>query len=147
MSFRVVMGLRPTHRDESQKRRRPRVSGDRHRVDSRFRGNDVTFERAQRGISLGFAISDAPEQREIPRSDRNDTPFSWFLGAGQPTGMGDCVVSSALFKPQIRRRDPVPGFIYPLFQVRLASFWLHFGEKQHLFRKKSLILCPFLHPS
>jgi hypothetical protein len=34
------MGLRFTHRDESHKRCRPRVSGDPRPVDSRFRGND-----------------------------------------------------------------------------------------------------------
>ena len=44
--YRVAMGLRPTHRNESHKRRRPRASGDPRPVDSRFRGNDVTFERA-----------------------------------------------------------------------------------------------------
>jgi hypothetical protein len=42
------MGLRPTHRDESHNRCRPRVSGDPCQVDSRFRGNDVTFD----GVSL-----------------------------------------------------------------------------------------------
>ena len=40
------MGLRSTHRDESHKRRRPREGGDPGQVDSRFRGNDVTFDRA-----------------------------------------------------------------------------------------------------
>jgi len=43
------MGLRPTQGEENQERRRPRESGDPCRVDSRFRGNDVTrvtFERA-----------------------------------------------------------------------------------------------------
>jgi len=40
------MSLRPSHGDESPIRRRPRVSGDPCRMDSRFRGNDRTFERA-----------------------------------------------------------------------------------------------------
>jgi hypothetical protein len=46
------MGLRPTHRDESHKRCRPRVSGDPRPLDSCFRGNDVTFDGAPRGIRL-----------------------------------------------------------------------------------------------
>jgi hypothetical protein len=48
------MGLRPTHRDESHKRCRPRVSGDPRPVDSRFRGNDVTFDGAERETLLCF---------------------------------------------------------------------------------------------
>ena len=48
------MRLRPTHRDENRRRRRPRESGDPYRVDSRspafaedkFRGSDVTFDGA-----------------------------------------------------------------------------------------------------
>jgi hypothetical protein len=47
LSFRVVMGRRPTHPLESFKRRRPRESGDPRPVDSRFRGNDVTFDGAK----------------------------------------------------------------------------------------------------
>jgi len=58
------MGLRPTHGDESQKRRRPRVSGDPRRVDSRFRGIDVTFERVKRGISL--CVGEASEVARHP---------------------------------------------------------------------------------
>ena len=52
LSFRVVMGLRPTHRDESHRLRHPRASGGPRpdELDSRFRGNDVTFQRAERGI-------------------------------------------------------------------------------------------------
>jgi hypothetical protein len=57
VSFRVSMGLRPTHRDETHPRCRPRESGDPRPVDSRspafaedkFRGNDVTFEGANYG--------------------------------------------------------------------------------------------------
>jgi hypothetical protein len=52
VSFRVFMGLRPTHSLESFKRRRPRESGDPHPMDSRFRGNDVTFDGAERGTLL-----------------------------------------------------------------------------------------------
>jgi len=44
--FRVGMGLRSTHSDESHECRRPRESGDSGRLDSRFRGNDVTLDRA-----------------------------------------------------------------------------------------------------
>ena len=44
------MGLRSTHRDESHKRCRPRVSGDPRPVDSRFRGNDVTFDEVIMGL-------------------------------------------------------------------------------------------------
>jgi hypothetical protein len=46
VSFRVFMGLWPTHSLESFKRR-PRESGDPLPVDSRFRGNDVTFDGAK----------------------------------------------------------------------------------------------------
>jgi len=42
------MGLRPTHRNETHLRRHPRESGG-PPVDSRLRGNDVTFERAAGG--------------------------------------------------------------------------------------------------
>ena len=48
------MGRRPTLGDESHIPRRPRGSGDPWRVDSRFRGNDLTFERGQGEISLCF---------------------------------------------------------------------------------------------
>jgi hypothetical protein len=45
------MGLRPTQRDENQARRHPRESGGPWSVsnpmDSRFRGNDLIFERAE----------------------------------------------------------------------------------------------------
>jgi len=44
------MGSRPTQRDENQARRHPRESGGpwlvSNPMDSRFRGNDVIFERA-----------------------------------------------------------------------------------------------------
>jgi len=40
------MSRRPIHGDERHRRRRPRVSEDPGRVDSCFRGKDVTFERA-----------------------------------------------------------------------------------------------------
>jgi hypothetical protein len=47
------MGLRSTHRDESHKRCRPRVSGDPRSADSRFRGNDVTStERSEESRSV-----------------------------------------------------------------------------------------------
>ena len=45
------MGLRPTQRDENQARRHPRESGGpwlvSNPMDSRFRGNDLIFERAE----------------------------------------------------------------------------------------------------
>ena len=49
LSLRVPMGLWPTQRNENHLRRRPRESGDPAPVDSRFRGNDVIFERATMG--------------------------------------------------------------------------------------------------
>jgi hypothetical protein len=52
------MGLWPTHRDESHKRCRPRVSGDPRPVDSRFRGNDVV------GVIFGRAKHERPCQYE-----------------------------------------------------------------------------------
>jgi hypothetical protein len=54
------MGLQPAHSLESFKRRRPRESGDPRPMDSRFRGNDVTFERSEaRNLAL--------KTKEIPR--------------------------------------------------------------------------------
>ena len=49
MSFRVVMGQRPTHRNESQDVT-PAKAGVhvRDELDSRFRGNDVTFNGVRR---------------------------------------------------------------------------------------------------
>ena len=48
------MGLRPTQRNENQPFVTPARAGVHvtSQLDSRFHGNDVTFERAQRGISL-----------------------------------------------------------------------------------------------
>jgi len=50
------MGFRRTQRNESRLCRHPRESGgpslDWNTMDSRFRGNDVILERAQRGILL-----------------------------------------------------------------------------------------------
>ena len=50
------MSLRPTQRNENHNRRRPRENGGpslvRETMDSRFRGNDVIFESAKRGILL-----------------------------------------------------------------------------------------------
>jgi hypothetical protein len=61
LSFRVVMGRRPTHRNESQEVT-PAKAGVhfREELDSRspafavdkLRGNDVTFDGGERGISL-----------------------------------------------------------------------------------------------
>jgi hypothetical protein len=53
LSFRAYMGQRPTHRNESQDVT-PAKAGVhvREELDSRFRGNDVTFDGAERGISL-----------------------------------------------------------------------------------------------
>jgi hypothetical protein len=47
------MGERPTHRSESQDVT-PAKAGVHvwEKMDSRFRGNDLTFEGAERGISL-----------------------------------------------------------------------------------------------
>jgi hypothetical protein len=51
----MVMGLRPTPRNENYIRRRPRESGGplvvRNTMDSRFRANDVVFERPKRCVS------------------------------------------------------------------------------------------------
>ena len=47
LPFRVYMGLRATHRNESQSFVTPRASGgpgQENRLESRIRGNDVTFE-------------------------------------------------------------------------------------------------------
>ncbi len=49
---RVDLGLRLTHGHESHKRRRPRGSGDPCPVDSRLRGNDVTFQGAPEATEL-----------------------------------------------------------------------------------------------
>ena len=61
------MGLRPTQRNENYLRRHLRESGGpllvRKGIDARFRGNDVIFERAQRGSAPWAFLS----QSEIPR--------------------------------------------------------------------------------
>ena len=80
LSFRVVMRLLPTQIPESHKRRRPRASGDPRPVDSRFRGNDMAFARAKRGILLGPCSG---FQSGIPRFARNDE--SWHP-AGEAEG-------------------------------------------------------------
>ena len=67
------MSLQPTHGDESQIRRRPRGSGDPFLVDSRLRGNDVTFERSGILLCAGGPLTE--NQGEIPRSARNDSQF------------------------------------------------------------------------
>jgi hypothetical protein len=53
------MGLRPTRDNEYQ--RRPRASGDPLPVDSRLRGNDVTF-----GGAVGDEGSRSTEKLELP---------------------------------------------------------------------------------
>jgi hypothetical protein len=61
------MGLRPTRRNESQDVT-PAKAGVRVReeLDSRFRGNDVTFDGAQRSISVVFRMGLA--RKELRRS-------------------------------------------------------------------------------
>jgi len=76
------MGQRPTRRNESQ-HVTPAKAGVhvRGELDSRFRGNDVAFEGAQRGISLGATCKE--EQGEIPLArlrGRNDNP-AWVDAA------------------------------------------------------------------
>ena len=71
VSFRVLMGRRPTHRNESQDVT-PAKAGVhvREELDSRFRGNDVTFNGAQREISLWFPLSRlGPERDSSLRSE------------------------------------------------------------------------------
>ena len=70
------MGFGPTHGNESHKPRRPREGADPASVDSRFRGNDLTFERAEGGISLCLGPWAIEKQGEIPRFARNDTVVS-----------------------------------------------------------------------
>jgi hypothetical protein len=88
------MGLRSTRRDERYKRCRPRVSGDPRPVDSRFRGNDVTFDGVKRGISPCLQVEESKVegrkalnsstldfstyQCEIPRFARNDSVHDGF---------------------------------------------------------------------
>ena len=57
VSFRVVMGLRPTHENESHSRRHPRASGGPRQSASWIPAfaamtGRVTFDGAQRGISF-----------------------------------------------------------------------------------------------
>ena len=64
--------------------------------------NALSF-RAKRGISpRPFFGTVCPAQGQIPRCARNDT--SWFLGARQPTGTGDCSENNS---PP--RREEWPG--------------------------------------
>jgi hypothetical protein len=64
------MGQRPTHRNKSQDatpaKMVVRVRGE---LDSRFRGNDVTFDGAQRSISavLGKWLDQKQPQRSFSR--------------------------------------------------------------------------------
>jgi hypothetical protein len=70
------MGLRSTHRDESHKRCRPRVSGDPRPVDSRFRGNDVAgviFRRANRGSPCLQVEESKVEGRKVLNSSTFDS--------------------------------------------------------------------------
>ena len=73
------MGRRPTHRNESQAVT-PAQAGVhvREELDSRFRGNDVTFDGARNFARDG-------KQCKIPRCARNDRISSWFLDARKPT--------------------------------------------------------------
>jgi hypothetical protein len=72
------MGRRPTHRNEGQAVVTPAQAGVhvREELDSRFRGNDVTFDGAQRGISLCPEVDrghsgpgDEPERDSSLRSE------------------------------------------------------------------------------
>jgi hypothetical protein len=68
------MGLRPTQRNESQDVT-PAKAGVhvRKELDSRFRGNDVTFDGAKRGIMLCLRPDRRTmKQGKIPRFARND---------------------------------------------------------------------------
>ena len=72
------MGRRPTHRNESQGVT-PAKAGVHapEELDSRFRGNDATFDGVKRGISLCLSQDRRTEkQGEIPRFARNDRVFS-----------------------------------------------------------------------
>ena len=51
LSFGAVVGVWPTQRPKCYKRRRPRASGDPRPLDSRFRGNDVTFDGEAKKLS------------------------------------------------------------------------------------------------
>jgi len=67
------MGPRPTRRNESHSRRHPRESGGHlGKMDSRFRGNDVTFDGTKRGTSLWSDRIGPDKQDEIPRFARSD---------------------------------------------------------------------------
>jgi len=62
------MGLPATHGNQSQAFVTPAQAGA--HLDSRFRGNDVTFVRAEPGIWVQFVRGNA--QSKIPRFARND---------------------------------------------------------------------------
>ena len=72
--LRVVMGMRPTHRNESHRFRHPRAKlalslpkggGPRpNELDSRFRGNDVTFDGAQRSGAKNLALDSSAEKQQ-----------------------------------------------------------------------------------
>jgi hypothetical protein len=78
------MGLRPTQRNESRDVT-PAKAGVhlRKELDSRFRGNDVTFDGEARNLALILPLQPTPLasfgfqpisiQDEIPRSARNDS--------------------------------------------------------------------------
>jgi hypothetical protein len=67
------MGLRPTQPNESPSSPPRKRGSTPEGVDSRFRGNDLTFERAKRGISPCFyVLRSGLRQSEIPRFHEND---------------------------------------------------------------------------
>ena len=83
-------GLQPIHGNESHRVRHPRESGGprRGKLDSRFRGNDVTFEGAKRRISsVAFCVRYGGSTAKIllPQlQDQNDSDGLAFTRAKRP---------------------------------------------------------------
>jgi hypothetical protein len=80
------MGLRPTYRNESQPFVTPRRGGLGHQkeLDSRFRGNDVTFD----GVSMGPRPARGNENPHPCRPRETGGPSRWIPAFAGMTRMG-----------------------------------------------------------
>ena len=76
------MGLGPTHRAESCQPRRPRAGGDPRGVDSRLRGNELTFD----GVPMGQRPTHGNENPHCRRPRAGGDPR---CGSGYVSVLGE----------------------------------------------------------
>jgi hypothetical protein len=118
------MGLRPTRGNENPSRHRRASGGPRHsdELDSRFRGNDVTFE----GVSMGVwptrgnenpsrhprASGGPRHQDELDSRFRgNDVTFEGVsMAFGPPGEMKILLVTAAQAGVHVTRTNWIPAF-------------------------------------